>query len=150
MKAASKNSLKYKPNVVLIEAGTNDANQNGKDNKNPISKAGERMQSLIETLVDAPGMEDTVIVLSTLLPSGAKNVKANRPSINKQFEELVKTLSTSHKKISILLADMSSIQYPKDFYDQIHPNDDGYTEMASVWYEAISKAAKDGLIHKAS
>ncbi|KAL4741342.1 hypothetical protein BDV11DRAFT_183431 [Aspergillus similis] len=43
VKAASVHSYRYKPNIVLINAGTNDCRLN-----NHISTAGDRMRSLIE------------------------------------------------------------------------------------------------------
>ncbi|KAL4806753.1 SGNH hydrolase-type esterase domain-containing protein [Aspergillus unguis] len=147
--AAASKSLKFKPNVVLINAGTNDCRLNI-----DIPNVGKRMRSLIEDLIKADGMKDTLVVLSTLLPSGNKAITKNSPSVNKQYRELVDKMRS--EGVSIVLADMNPpdggwIQYPKDFkldgkLDDTHPGDEGYEKMALVWYMAIQKAAAQNLI----
>ncbi|KKK12395.1 hypothetical protein ARAM_002323 [Aspergillus rambellii] len=146
---ASLHSLPYKPNVVLIEAGTNDCLLN-----DDIPKAGERMEELIHALIHATDMQQTAIVLATLLPSGNENIVKNRLSVNDQYRELVKALRKKNG-ISIVLADMDPpppngahgwISYPTDFTaggktDEIHPNDYGYEKMAVIWNKAITEAA---------
>ncbi|RDW72271.1 SGNH/GDSL hydrolase family protein [Aspergillus mulundensis] len=151
VKAASENSYRYKPNVVLINAGTNDCRLN-----NQISTAGDRMRSLIEGLLKAAGNgKEPLIVLSTLLPSGQKEIAKNTPSVNAQYRDLVKRMRK--EGVSIILAEMNGkdplIKYPKDYttggkVDDTHPNDEGYRKMASIWYEAIVDAAESGLIRE--
>ncbi|QKX57197.1 uncharacterized protein TRUGW13939_04305 [Talaromyces rugulosus] len=142
------NSLKYKPNIVLVNAGTNDCEQNLN-----IPYAGDRMRSLIESLVTAPDMANTAVILSTLIPSGQENIEATRQSVNTEFRTLVETMRADN--VSIILADMDPLapspdhnwlSYPDDYADPKHPNDIGYSKMASVWYEAIMKAAIQGII----
>ncbi|GES66464.1 esterase [Aspergillus terreus] len=151
VQTAAANSLVYKPNVVLINAGTNDCDYN----VDPAN-AGERMRSLIETLIGAPDMANTLIVLSTLIPSGSTSLEANRPSVNAQFRELVLDMRET-QNVSIVLADMdppapspgnSWIAYPDNFADNKHPNDYGYSQMADIWYNAIYNAAVAELIVK--
>lgn len=146
---AATNSLVYKPNVVLINAGTNDCDRN----IDPAN-AGARMRSLIETLIHAPDMARTLIVLSTLIPSGSTSVEANRPSVNAQYRALVSNMRAG-QNVSIVLADMDPpapspgnnwIKYPDSYADNKHPNDYGYSQMADIWYNAIYDAAKAGLI----
>ncbi|KAK9590735.1 hypothetical protein V6Z92_003825 [Aspergillus fumigatus] len=146
---AATNSLVYKPNVVLINAGTNDCDRN----IDPAN-AGARMRSLIETLIHAPDMARTLIVLSTLIPSGSTSVEANRPSVNAQYRALVSDMRAG-QNVSIVLADMDPpapspgnnwIKYPDSYADNKHPNDYGYSQMADIWYNAIYDAAKAGLI----
>jgi lysophospholipase L1-like esterase len=50
VRAASRNSYPFKPNVVLINAGTNDASQNLQ------AGAGERMEGMIKDMWAADGM----------------------------------------------------------------------------------------------
>ncbi|KAG2421959.1 hypothetical protein HFD88_005935 [Aspergillus terreus] len=151
VQTAAANSLAYKPNVVLINAGTNDCDYN----VDPAN-AGERMRSLIETLIGAPDMANTLIVLSTLIPSGSTTLEANRPSVNAQFRELVLDMREA-QNVSIVLADMDPpapspgnnwITYPDNFADNKHPNDYGYSQMADIWYNAIYNAAVAELIVK--
>ncbi|KAL4878476.1 SGNH hydrolase-type esterase domain-containing protein [Aspergillus karnatakaensis] len=150
VRAAASNSLQYKPNVVLINAGTNDARL-----AIDVPNAGNRMRTLIESLTSAPDMRNTLIVLSTLIPSGNTAITRNTPSINTQYRALVETLRKQGTRI--VLAEMNSasgtpsLTYPDDYrqngvLDDTHPGDSGYVKMASIWYEAISSAAAQGLI----
>lgn len=50
VRTASRNSLGFKPNVVLINAGTNDANQNLQEG------AGARMEGMMRDMWAADGM----------------------------------------------------------------------------------------------
>lgn len=50
VRTASRNSYGYKPNVVLINAGTNDANQNMQVG------AGARMEAMLNEMWAADGM----------------------------------------------------------------------------------------------
>ncbi|KAL3431446.1 hypothetical protein BDV09DRAFT_188416 [Aspergillus tetrazonus] len=141
--AAARASLAYKPNVVLINAGTNDCRLGIE-----IPEAGARMRSLIETLIQAEDMSRTLIVLSTLLPTENAQAKANVPSVNAQYRTLVKTMR--EEGVSIVLAEMNRadgwIAFPNDFADDTHPNEAGYKKMASTWHSAIKDAANKNLI----
>ncbi|KAL4906648.1 SGNH hydrolase-type esterase domain-containing protein [Aspergillus multicolor] len=149
--AASQNSYVYKPNIVLINAGTNDCRLNI-----GISSAGERMRSLIQGLLDAADPNaKPLIVLSTLLPSGQPEIARNSPSVNAQYRQLVQDMR--NQGVKIVLAEMNGanqrIQYPADYtnpttgqVDDAHPNDEGYRKMAAIWYEAIVGAAGQELV----
>ncbi|THC94729.1 hypothetical protein EYZ11_005768 [Aspergillus tanneri] len=154
VKSAAQDSLPYRPNVVLINAGTNDCARNI-----DIDNAGGRMRSLIESVVNTEDMEKTLIVLSTLIPSQVSSTEANRPSVNRQYRELVSTMRG--EGISIVLADMDPeapspghgwLHYPEDYTtgdnppDDTHPNDKGYSKMAYIWSQAIDEAADEELI----
>ncbi|KAK8062432.1 carbohydrate esterase family 3 protein [Apiospora hydei] len=140
--AASRNSYDFKPNVVLINAGTNDANQNI-----DIPNIGVRMESMINDLWAADGMSDTLIVLSTLLPTTEATGASNGPSINSQYEALVQRLRSNGRPIVIAYMNYLTIS---DLTDGTHPTDDGYRKMAYVWWVAIERAAAAGLIKPAA
>ncbi|CAG7955405.1 unnamed protein product [Penicillium salamii] len=160
VKKAVQNSLKYRPNVVLINAGTNDCRLEDA----LIPTTGERMRSLINTLIQADGMEQTTIILSTLIPSDNTKINQNKPSINNQYRDLA--VQMRKEGVSIVLAEMDPvepdpghnwIEYPTDFYhpdlgrvDDTHPNDHGYAKMAYVWQKAIEEAESLGLLKPAS
>ncbi|KAE8404115.1 SGNH hydrolase-type esterase domain-containing protein [Aspergillus pseudonomiae] len=152
VKAAAQGSLKYKPNVVLINAGTNDCRRNIS-----IPGAGERMRSLIESILKAEDTHDATIVLSTLIPSVQKMTEANRPNVNRQYRSLANKMQKDG--VRIVLADMdpetdddnNRLSYPKDYTtngvaDDTHPNEQGYAKMANVWYKAILEASDRGFI----
>ncbi|KAJ5496833.1 hypothetical protein N7463_008820 [Penicillium fimorum] len=154
VRTAAANSVGYKPNVVIINAGTNDCRQ-----EVDIPNVGARMMSLIKYLVGSEDMNDTLIVLSTLIPSTQKLIAAHRGEVNRQYRDLVKSMKGDG--VNIVLADMDPpapdaangwISWPGDFtsengdVDDTHPNDHGYAKMAYVWYRAIDDAYGDGLI----
>lgn len=115
----------FQPNVVLINAGTNDAN-----NAVDVANAGNRMEKLLNDIWRAPNMGSTCVFLSTLLPTGNVNGRLNRLPINDQFRVLVKKHAAQGK--CIYLAEMATTQYPvednepfdypREFVDEAHPN----------------------------
>ncbi|KAL5332568.1 SGNH hydrolase-type esterase domain-containing protein [Aspergillus crustosus] len=150
--AAASASLHYKPNIVLINAGTNDARR-----AIDIPNAGKRMRSLINKLTAAPDMRNTLIVLSTLLSSGNTAISRHTPAINNQYRALVRAMRA--EGVQIVLAEINSassiprIVYPDDFrqggaLDNTHPGDTGYKKMATIWANAVAGAAAQGLISK--
>lgn len=138
-------SLPAKPNVVLINAGTNDCRLNL-----DIPGAGDRMQEMIEAILRQKDMGKATIILSTLIPSNQKEVKANRDAVNAQYRKLVTAMTK--KGTAIRLAEMEkALQWPGDYTvdgkaDDTHPSDAGYAKMAKVWYQAIKDAHHDGII----
>ncbi|CAG7924390.1 unnamed protein product [Penicillium olsonii] len=131
----AKKSLKQKPNLILINAGTNDGLQNYK-----VGTAGERMDSLLTELYDAvPG---TTIILSTLIPNGKKPVPIS--SISQQYRDLAAKRRAQND--SLVLAEMSTFIKSTQLVDGIHPTADGYEEMAAVWWAAIQEADTEGFL----
>ncbi|KPM46037.1 hypothetical protein AK830_g415 [Neonectria ditissima] len=144
-----KNSLSYKPNIVIINAGTNDAIQN-----DDPSGAGNRMNDILNGIWGAEGMGDTCVMLSIILDTTDKTGRVNRLTINNRYRSVVTDRAKEGK--CIYLADMDPpgsgggwITW--DDYDpkettKVHPNDEGHRKMAYVFYKAINEAAKDSKI----
>ncbi|CAG8927135.1 unnamed protein product [Penicillium salamii] len=131
----AKKTLPQKPNLILINAGTNDGLQDYK-----VDTAGERMDSLLTELYDAiPG---TTIILSTLIPNGKKPVLVSE--ISQQYRDLVAKRRAQND--SLVLAEMSTFIKSTQLVDGIHPTADGYEEMAAVWWAAIQEAENEGLL----
>ncbi|KAL4872571.1 SGNH hydrolase-type esterase domain-containing protein [Aspergillus spectabilis] len=147
--AAAVNSVGYKPNVVLINAGTNDCREDWE-----IPSTDDRMRALIKSLVDKEDMANSLIVLSTLLPSLDAKTSRNFPIVNEQYRNLVTIMRD--EGVNIVLADLNPVEgqpnhgwirLPTDFDpDGTHPNDGGYRKLAMIWYDAIEKANWNGLI----
>ena len=166
----SKNSYGYKPNVVVINGGTNDAKQNI-----DIPNAGQRMvslsahfrlqngvllilpapndqssqlilsqESLIRDLWAQADMGETLIVLTTVLPTTDQTGAANRLPVNEQYRNLINTLRGSGRPI--VLAEMQDLITLSDLAEGTHPNDGGYRKMAWAIWVAIERANRDGLI----
>lgn len=132
----------WKPNLVLINLGTNDASQDFQ-----VSTAGERMKDLLEFIYEESPR--ATIILSTLLPNGVQKTVENVALINDMYRSLVTQLRSERKRI--VLAEMQSADGPKlpdDFADETHPNDEGYKKMAIIWHRAIVEADKAGFIQR--
>ncbi|KAK0715173.1 carbohydrate esterase family 3 protein [Lasiosphaeris hirsuta] len=132
----------WKPNVFLINVGTNDAVQSRN-----ISTAGERMEQMINDLYNMSPR--ATVLLSTLLLNRNPATERNVQSINQQFTALVSKLRNAGR--SIVLADMHSDRGPvdSDLFDETHPNDVGYRKMANVWFTALFQANDLGLLQGA-
>ena len=136
---------KYKPNVILLNAGTNNAVQD--DGVNEVSDLMGKMIS--ECLKYIP---DTLLVLSTLVPNKLPNGIKNVPIINEQLRALVPKFQAEGKKV--ILADMNDgFILDEDISDQIdgkddktHPTAEGFRKMASVWRRAIAEGQEKGWI----
>ncbi|CAP71774.1 uncharacterized protein PODANS_6_7250 [Podospora anserina S mat+] len=131
---------KYKPNVFLVNAGTNDALQN-KD----VRTAALRMEAMLKDCWTLSPR--AVVILSTLLLNKDPVVERRVLDINDQFRRLVKSLRDEGRRI--VLVDMHSDQGPMegvDFADQTHPNDRGYKKMANIWFAGLVAAGDEGWI----
>lgn len=125
-------SIKYQPNLVLINAGTNDMVQN-KD----LGNAPKRMENLLDHLYSSiPGV---TVLLSTLLPSNDDDLGQRTPAYNQALRDIV--VKRNEAGQSIVLADMSDGRIdPNTLPDDIHPDDSGYQIMSDIWLEAFEKA----------
>ncbi|CAG8954298.1 hypothetical protein HYFRA_00005919 [Hymenoscyphus fraxineus] len=121
-------SAGLRPNLVLVNAGTNDCIQS-KDTKH----AGVRMKALIDDIFKK--VPETTVILSTLVPSRDNGACAR--NISTQFRELVK--SKHYRNARLGLADIESSLKLSDLADGTHPNDGGYKIFAGVWCTAIDK-----------
>lgn len=132
-----------KPNVILINAGTNDCIQNI-DTPN----AGVRMTSMVNRLfTQSP---EATVVLSTLIPNRDAAVESRTLDVNKQYVKVVSDLAAQGKRV--VLADMRGPAGPTidDIVDDgTHPSDAGYKKMAMVWMNALVQAALDGKLQPA-
>lgn len=132
------------PNLVLVNAGTNDAIQNI-----DIANAGSRMSSMInDVFLQSP---QATVVLSTLTVNANADSQARTLQINEQYKQVVTDLQ--NVGFPIVLADMQSSNGPVlgDINpDGIHPNDTGYVKMSAIWLQAIAEADSRGFIRAAA
>lgn len=149
--ARAKKAVKdWHPNLVLLNAGTNDAWEPLDDE--PVKETGKRMKSLIENIfADSPG---AVVILSTLMPYG--DVVDDIKDINKQYRDVARDLSKGEEDddsgSKVIIADMADgFIESKDMQDdEKHPNTEGYRKMAAVWSWAIDQANEKGYLKEPS
>ena len=146
MKGFATCSMPFKPNLVLLNAGTNDAVFADDHGGIPFLEAVyDRMKDVLEYIYKES--DGVTIILSTLLPNKNNVTDGRAQIINRRYRQLVEDLSKAGRKIE--LADMHA-KFPVDGLggDGAHPNHEGYPKMAAIWLEAFDKVASKGWITK--
>ncbi|KAK4463941.1 family 3 putative carbohydrate esterase [Cladorrhinum samala] len=139
---AKKITPKTKPNVVLINAGTNDALQNFQ-----VSTASARMEAMI---VDLFAMSPkATVVLSTLIMNRVADVETRVLDINAQYRQLARKLRRQGRRVVLAEMHGSDGLVSSDMVDDTHPNDVGYKKMASIWFRALVAASDEKLLQRA-
>ncbi|KAI8721514.1 SGNH-hydro domain-containing protein [Fusarium sp. LHS14.1] len=133
---ASRLSYKFKPNVVIMNIGTNDC-IHGIDNGNQHN----RLRAMIEAMWRNIS-PDTVMIVSTLLPLEGQG-GVNRNNVNNLYRQMVADLAAQGRPIYI--ADMDHIPM-SDVPDKVHPHDGGFRKMAAAFWAGIQAAERDGKI----
>ncbi|KAI1076427.1 SGNH hydrolase-type esterase domain-containing protein [Whalleya microplaca] len=132
--------IPMQPNLILINAGTNDCAQGYH-----IDKISNRMDDMLDHLYKQ--INGTTIVFSTLLPNNKTKQNACVQEVNKKYRTIVS--DRQEKKQKIVLADMDDgFIVTSELKDGTHPTDAGYRKMASVWVTAIHDAVKRNFITK--
>lgn len=125
----------YKPNVVLINAGTNDATGNVN-----LPAAGDRMAAMID---DVFAMSPrAVVILSTLIINTTPANEERVVKINDQFRGVAQRMRDAGKRVILVdMHDPAKGPIPSDMFDTTHPTDVGYRKMANIWYQGIVEAS---------
>ena len=134
-------SLGYRPNVILVHAGTNDFDINPPAEK--IDKADERLGGLIDELVFA--CPDATILVAQLVHAANPLYESRIQEFNNQVPRVVAQRAKAGHRV--MVADMRSIT--KEYLaDGIHPTDVGYKKMADIWFAGIKAAYAKGWIQR--
>lgn len=134
----ARNSIpKLMPNLILINAGSNDCIQDF-----DIGHIGKRMENMLEFVWNAS--PDSTIILSTLILNLNTEVESRIKWANNQFQDIALLKQSEGKRI--VFVDMHSQNGPKesDISDGTHPNDHGYYKMAKIWYGGVLEARSKG------
>lgn len=124
----------YRPNVITLEIGTNDLNQNYQ-----VSTAPARLSSLIDQLTaDAP---DATVLVGSVIVSTSPVEEANRAAFNQQIPGIVQAKQNAGKHVREV--DMSALT-ASDLSDSLHPNDGGYQKMADAFNGGVQAADAAG------
>lgn len=126
----------YKPNLVLINAGTNDATGNVN-----LTAAGDRMGAMIDEIFAASPR--AVVILSTLIINTVPANEQRVVIINDQYRGLAQRMRDAGKRVILVdMHDQTTGPVPADMFDTTHPTDVGYRKMANIWYQGIVEAAR--------
>lgn len=117
-------ALNDMPHIILLHAGTNDMAQNA-------DGADARLGDLLDELIaDAP---DALVVVSNIIPLsfGGGSVDTFNAAVPGLVEE------RANAGAHIIFADQFTGFPTSELGDGVHPNEQGYSRMAQVWYDAI-------------
>lgn len=126
----------YRPNVVLVHAGTNDMNRPADPDTAP-----DRLGRMIDDIV--AHVPDAVVVVATIVPASNATVQSRITKYNAAIPAVVQKRVDAGKKV--VLASMNNVT-TGDLKDGLHPNDTGYAKMADTWRGALAQAAGKGWI----
>ena len=118
-----------KPHIILLHIGTNDTN---------TSPSIDGLKNLLNNIdqFESDYNHHIKILLAKIIPS--TNSSRNK-KIKKFNENLVGLVNERVDDIEIVdMYSDTNISTQEDFYDQLHPNDEGYRKMASVWFSSVS------------
>jgi len=124
----------YRPNIILIHLGTNDA-----VHQTNVSTVSARLLRLAdEARKTCP---DAVVLLAKLLPASFRDKEI--AIVNNGLAEGAKG-----REGKLMLVDMNQGFKGEDMMDLIHPSEKGYAKMAERWTEGIRWAARKGWLEE--
>ena len=119
---------KYQPQIILLQIGTNDIIQNYH-----VATAPQRLFALLTLIVTT--LPDATLIVAEVTPLGNPRLNAEIISFNRTIPPMVNTLRAQGRHVRYV--DMYDAVPVSDIHDRIHPNDQGYSLMASVWYRTL-------------
>ncbi|KAF4981158.1 hypothetical protein FZEAL_2992 [Fusarium zealandicum] len=128
-----KDSIKARPNLVLVHAGTNNMDKN-----RDLAIALDLMRSIIDGIFESA--PDVTIMVAPVIWANKPAMQANSDHFNAQVESLIELRQTQGKHILPVHVDITV----NDLSDEKHPNDRGYEKMANAWLKAIVEADSRG------
>lgn len=137
--AANKAVPMFKPNLILVDAGTNNCNKGGE-----VPDAGANVTALINNIYQQS--PESTVILTSILANKVPEQDACRVKINEQYAALATQFQQSGARFA--LVDMRSSDAPglDDLADLRHPNDAGYVKMANVWMKGIQDVVSKGFV----
>ncbi|KAL0935641.1 GDSL-like Lipase/Acylhydrolase [Colletotrichum truncatum] len=134
-------SLKQRPNVVLLHAGTNDMNLNEliSFEGNDPAGAALRLGALIDKIIAA--CPDAAVLVAQIINTCDPGQQPGTEVFQKLIPEVVqKRRDDGHHVLAVDFAAAGDDILSKDC---IHPDDDGYHKMGDYWYDFITQIPKD-------
>lgn len=122
------------PDVITLHLGTNDIADVTGDEAilNDAEKVLTRMKNLLNRLQELyPNTK--ILVAKIIARSGNKN------KVVTEFNKKLNTFFESNQEENLILVDLgiNSVSYGLLRYDGLHPSTEGYTQMATGWFNAI-------------
>lgn len=124
---------KVQPDVILLLIGTNDVDLNY-----DLAHAKDRMSNLVSMVSNkSTGLAPNAkLIVGQVQPIGEAAADARAVTYNEAIARVVSEHRAAGENVRI--ADMHSAVTPADLADKLHPNENGYRNMAQVWFNAIT------------
>ncbi|KAF8324027.1 SGNH hydrolase, partial [Clavulina sp. PMI_390] len=130
-------ALAMKPQVVLLMAGTNDINY-----QEDLANAPSRLSTLItEILTYSPS---AVILVAAIPLIEDSTLEPLAETYNSGVQSMLNTRIASGNKL--VWVPRPSGWTTSDMADELHPNDTGYSLLATAWHTGIVSAQSKGWI----
>jgi lysophospholipase L1-like esterase len=117
----------YRPDVVLLHAGTNNITQGDSD-----ATTARKLSAMIDQIRTA--RPDAYIFVAQIITSRVPREAA----VDRAYNRLIPQLVAAKQDDRITVVDQSSVA-GIDLHDLHHPNDFGYSKMAWNWYRGMSR-----------
>ena len=128
-------SIKARPNIVLIHAGTN--NMDPVITRDRTASAVPDLRRLIQVCAD--GAPDASIFVAQLVFSSNVTIQNNMDELNAEIPGIVADFPSAR------LVDMREVD---ELWDDKHPGHEGYQHMADIWLAAIDDARAAGVLRE--
>ena len=124
-----------RPDVVLLNVGTNDTVQN-----HDLPGAPARLHELIDQIVaDRPVAE---VLVSTLVPSPESVRNQRVAAFNAELPGIVAAERQAGRRV--YLVDLNGALTAADIgRDKVHPTEAGYAKIAACWYSVLGPLLRD-------
>ncbi|KJZ78809.1 hypothetical protein HIM_01582 [Hirsutella minnesotensis 3608] len=133
-------SLRQKPNIVLLHAGTNDMNPNGAistEGNDPVA-AVQRLGSLVDQIVKA--CPEAVVLVAMIISTC---VAAQEPA-TREFQRLIPGMVKQRFDDQKHVMAVNLTSFPtSELRDCIHPTNQGYRLLGDYWANSVAQIPRD-------
>ncbi|EQK98233.1 carbohydrate esterase family 3 protein [Ophiocordyceps sinensis CO18] len=133
-------SLRQRPNIILLHAGTNDMNPNhavsteGNDPVQAVERLGHLVDGMIELCPDAVIL--VAMIIDTCDPAQAPATREYQRLIPGAVQ---RRFDAGHR---VLAANFTSFP-TTELRDCVHPTNGGYRRFGDLWYDFITQIPRD-------
>jgi lysophospholipase L1-like esterase len=115
IRGVASGGLAFRPNVVLLHAGTNDLNR-GNPASEPNSDAPKRLGALLDDVLKA--VPNAVVIVAKIIPAKNSGLAANIKTFNNALPAIVAERVKKGSKVSIVDMNVLSLS---ELSDDLHP-----------------------------
>ena len=122
----------HNPHVLLLMIGTNDITETSS-----LAVLRPRFQALLDLIYD---LRPTIPIVLGRVPQYQTLVWSPVTAYNNMMVEELTSRVAANPVRSMAVANMETIRGETKYSDYVHLGPTGYTEMANLWYDAITAA----------